>query len=31
MIRIMSNFWKKVIRAVIEIILDLLSKNGNNG
>lgn len=28
MIKGMSDFWKKVIRTIIEIVLDLLSKKG---
>jgi hypothetical protein len=29
MAKMISNFWKKVIKAVIEIVLDLLQKRIN--
>jgi hypothetical protein len=29
MAKIISDFWKKVIKAVVEIVLDLLQKKRN--
>jgi hypothetical protein len=30
MFNLMSSFWRKVIKVVVEIILDLIQKKGQN-
>ncbi len=30
MLNLMSGFWKKIIKAIVEIVLDLIQKKGQN-